>query len=56
MDLRFHDPKDDRVYEQQTAAWMKTTDRGGVWYFMPGHKASDFEYDPFVQVLMSAVK
>jgi hypothetical protein len=56
MGLRYSDPKDGRLYEQQTAAWMKKTDRGVVWYFMPGHKASDFEYEPFVQLLMSSVK
>jgi len=55
LGLRFRDPKDGQLYEQKTAAWTKKTGKGTVWYFMPGHKASDFEYEPFVQALMKSV-
>lgn len=53
--LRFRHPKDGQLYEQNTAAWTEKTGKGTVWYFMPGHKATDFEYEPFVKLLMQSV-
>ncbi len=52
--LRFTDPKTAEHFEQPIAAWTRKAERGTVWYFMPGHKASDFEYEPYVAVLMKA--
>jgi hypothetical protein len=56
LSLRFHDPKTGETFEQNTAGWVKKTGAGTVYYFMPGHKPSDFEYEPYVQVLIQALK
>jgi len=56
LSLRFRDPKTGQVYEQATAAWKKSTEKGTVYYFMPGHKAGDFDYEPFVAVLIDALR
>ena len=50
FDIRYGDLR------QGTGGWMKKTDKGSVYYFMPGHKATDFEFEPYVQVLMKALK
>ncbi len=54
--LRFTDPKTGEHFDQAIAAWTRKTERGTVWYFMPGHKASDFEYEPYVVALMKAYR
>lgn len=54
--LNFTDPRTGDHFEQPIAAWTRKTERGTVWYFMPGHKASDFEYEPYVAVLMTAYR
>ncbi len=41
---------------QSTGGWTKKTGKGTVSYFMPGHKASDFAFEPYVQVLMKALR
>lgn len=41
---------------QNTGGWTKKTDKGTVWYFMPGHKPTDFEYEPYVRALMKALR
>ena len=41
--------------EQSTAGWKKNTGKGTVYYFMPGHKATDFDYEPYVRVLIGAL-
>jgi type 1 glutamine amidotransferase len=56
LGIRFTDPKTGRLYEQPTAGWHKKTGRGGVFYFMPGHRASDFENPVYARVLANAVR
>jgi hypothetical protein len=55
LSLRFTDPKTGERFEQNTAGWVKKTGKGTVYYFMPGHKATDFEYEPYVRILMKAI-
>lgn len=55
LSLRYRDPKTGDAIEQNTAGWMKKSGAGTVWYFMPGHYPKDFEYEPYVQVLMKAL-
>ncbi len=56
LKMKFHDPKTGEDFAQDTAGWVKKTGRGTVYYFMPGHKATDFEYEPYVKVLMKALR
>ncbi len=55
LKMRFHDPKTGEDFAQDTAGWVKKAGKGTVYYFMPGHKATDFEYEPYVAVLMKAI-
>ncbi len=55
LSMKFHDPKTGEDFAQDTAGWMKKTGAGTVYYFMPGHRATDFEYEPYVAVLMKAI-
>ncbi len=54
--LHYVEPKSGKVFDQKTAAWKKQTEKGTVYYFMPGHKASDFGYAPYVTELVKAAK
>jgi hypothetical protein len=56
LSLHYRDPKTGDVFDQATAGWRKKTEKGTVYYFMPGHKPSDFDYEPYVQVLTDALK
>lgn len=42
-------------FMQKTAGWYMPTEKGSVMYFMPGHKASDFDVEPYAQILANAV-
>ncbi len=55
LSLRYRDPKTGQTFEQATAGWVKKTGSGTVYYFMPGHYAKDFDYEPYVAVLMKAL-
>lgn len=55
LGLRYQDPKSGQVYRQDTAGWTMKLGRGQVFYFMPGHKASDFDDPAYAQILANAV-
>ena len=55
LSLRYRDPKTGELFEQNTAGWTKPAGKGVVYYFMPGHYPKDFEYEPYVRVLMEAL-
>lgn len=54
--LRYTEPKSGTIFDQTTAAWKKQTEKGTVYYFMPGHRAEDFNYEPYVAELMKAAR
>jgi hypothetical protein len=54
LGLRFVDQQTGRLYLQDTAAWTRPLGKGQVWYFMPGHKATDFEDPGYAQMLANA--
>jgi hypothetical protein len=56
LSLRYQDAKTGQVFRQDTAGWTLRLGRGQVYYFMPGHKASDFEHPSYAQILANAVK
>lgn len=53
--LHWADPKSGKIYQQDIAGWRRRTGRGETYYFMPGHKAADFENPPYAQALANAV-
>jgi hypothetical protein len=55
LGLRYQDAKTGQVWRQDTAGWTIKLGRGQVYYFMPGHKAADFDNATYAQILANAV-
>jgi hypothetical protein len=55
LGIKYTDKKTGKVYEQPTAAWYRPADKGMVFYFMVGHKASDWDLPIYAQVVANAV-
>ena len=53
--IRYTEPKSGITYEQPTGGWYLRTGKGDVFYFMAGHKASDFEDPAYAQIIANAV-
>jgi hypothetical protein len=43
------------VHMQDRAGWLKPTGHGHVFYFQPGHKASDFESPIYAQLILNCL-
>jgi hypothetical protein len=55
LGLRFQDPQTGKLFLQDSAAWTKPLGKGQVTYFMPGHKATDFDIPSYAQLIANAV-
>jgi hypothetical protein len=55
LGLRYRDRKTGISYTQDTAGWSMKAGKGTVYYFMPGHRAEDFNNHAYVQILINAV-
>lgn len=55
LSIRYTDPKSGLTYQQPTGGWYMKTGKGDVFYFMAGHKATDFEDPAYAQILANAV-
>jgi hypothetical protein len=55
LGIKYTDKTTGKVYEQPTAAWYRPADRGMVFYFMVGHKASDWDNPVYAQIVANAV-
>jgi Trehalose utilisation len=55
MGIKYTDKTTGKVYEQPTAAWYRPADEGMVFYFMVGHKASDWDNPVYAQIVANAV-
>jgi type 1 glutamine amidotransferase len=55
LSIRYTEPKSGLTYEQPTGGWYLRTGKGDVFYFMAGHKASDFEQPAYAQIIANAV-
>jgi hypothetical protein len=55
LGLRYQEPTSDKLFTQDIAAWTKPLGKGRVSYFMPGHKATDFELPFYSQLIANAV-
>jgi hypothetical protein len=56
LGVRYEEKLSGRLYMQPTAGWYRRADKGSVMYFMPGHKASDFDVPVYAQILANAVQ
>lgn len=55
LGIKYTDKTTGKVYEQPTAAWYRPADKGMVFYFMVGHKASDWDLPIYAQIVANAV-
>ncbi len=55
LGIKYTDKTTGKVYEQPTAAWYRPADKGMVFYFMVGHKASDWDNPIYAQIVANAV-
>jgi hypothetical protein len=55
LGLRWQEPQSGKLYTQDIAAWTRPLGKGRVSYFMPGHKARDFELPFYAQLIANAV-
>jgi Trehalose utilisation len=55
LGIKYTDKTTGKVYEQPTAAWYRPADKGMVFYFMVGHKASDWDNPVYAQIVANAV-
>ena len=53
--IKYTDKTTGKVYEQPTAGWYRPADKGMVFYFMVGHKATDYDNPVYAQILANAV-
>lgn len=53
--FRFLDDRNDQLFMQDRAAWLKPHGDGDIVYFMAGHAASDFENRNFSQMIINAI-
>lgn len=53
--LGFHciDPKTKKVYMQDRCGWYKKANEGWVFYLQPGHKATDFRNEAYMQIILN---
>jgi Trehalose utilisation len=55
LGIKYTDKTTSKVYEQPTAGWYRPSGHGTVFYFMVGHKASDYDNPVYAQILANAV-
>ena len=45
------DPDTGKEYRQDRDGWYKPAGKGWVFYYQPGHRASDFEHPAYLQII-----
>ena len=55
LGLQYMEAKSGKLYSQGIAGWYRPAGRGGVYYFMAGHRAEDFQNPAYAQIIANAV-
>ncbi|MDX2151969.1 MAG: ThuA domain-containing protein [Bryobacteraceae bacterium] len=55
LGFKWTDPRNGKVYQQETAGWVMKVGKGTAFFFMAGHEEADFNIEPFAQILANAV-
>jgi hypothetical protein len=55
LGLQYLETKSGKLYVQSIAGWYRPSERGEVYYFMPGHRAEDFENPVYAQIIANAI-
>lgn len=52
----YRDAETGKTYMQDRGAWIKKQDKGMIFYFMPGHAASDYQNNNIAQIILNAIR
>ncbi|MFC2126131.1 ThuA domain-containing protein [Bacteroidota bacterium] len=55
MGLKFYDIRNDQLFMQDRASWYKSSGKGDIFYFMPGHSSLEFHNPNFSQMILNAI-
>jgi hypothetical protein len=55
LGLRYLETKSGKLYSQSTMGWYRPAERGGVYYFMAGHRSQDFDNPSYAQIIANSV-
>ena len=53
--FKFFDKRNNKLFMQDRAVWLKKYGKGEIVYFMPGHKPSDYENQNVSQMILNAI-
>ena len=53
--FKFFDKRNNTLFMQDRALWLKKHGKGEIIYFMPGHKSSDYENQNIGQMILNAI-
>lgn len=53
--LKFFDKRNNTLFMQDRAVWLKQYGKGEIVYLMPGHKPSDYENKSVSQMILNAI-
>lgn len=56
LGVKWTDPRSGREYQQNTGGWHRPLGKGNVYYFLAGHRAEDFDVDPYAQILANVLR
>ena len=51
----YRDAETGKTYMQDRGAWIKKQGKGTIFYFMPGHAASDYQNNNIAQIILNAI-
>jgi hypothetical protein len=54
--FKFMDKRNNRLFMQDRAVWLKTSGNGDIVYIMPGHTPSDYENQNVSQMILNAIQ
>ncbi len=54
--LRFLDSRNNQLFMQDRAVWLKPCEKGHIIYIMPGHKPTDYKNPNIAQIILNATQ
>jgi hypothetical protein len=55
LGVKFYDKRNGTLFMQDRGAWIKTSGKGQIVYFQPGHSAAEFQNLNFSQMILNAI-
>jgi len=55
LGLKYKDAKTGKAWAQSHAGWYRTSGKGWIYYFLPGHSIREFQHPAYLRILLNAV-